>query len=111
MKIYFPNNPAGLASAKAIADPKTILVFPTQIVVLTGTDYQPDPTVDPDITAANGDAILQQLINASQAQLATWIATHVNLPVTNLTQAATAIQALQSVVSSLILVVKAALKK
>ena len=107
MKNYFPNNHAGLASAQAIADPKTILVFPTQIVVLTGTDYQPDPTVDPDITAANGDAILQQLINASQAQLAT----HVNLPVTNLTQAATAIQALQSVVSSLILAMKAALKK
>ena len=111
MKTTYANNPAGMASAHATPDPKTILVFPTQIIVLTGSDCQEDPAIDPDIAAANDDVILRQLVNASQAQLATWIAKHVNLPVANLTQAATAIQALQSVVSSIILAIKAATKK
>ena len=67
MKIIFPTTLLDWLSAQAIADPENNLVFPARDVVLTGTDHQPDPTVDPDITAANGDAILQQLINASQA--------------------------------------------
>lgn len=37
-KTIFPNTTAGLVSAKAVADPKHILMRPNDIVVLTGTD-------------------------------------------------------------------------
>ena len=40
--LEFPNNLSGLDDAKAVADPKNVIIFPDRIVVQTPPDYQPD---------------------------------------------------------------------
>ena len=97
-----PNSPENLAAAKALPEPKQIVINGKTLFVYTGKDVPPGPTAEEikdaeDAYAAKQYAKLKNLIKMTPDEVQTWTAANI----TNITQARDAITTLAIAVSVL----------
>lgn len=87
----YPYSQANIATAEATAQPRQVWIdIPVKIVVRTGSDMEPGPLVEADLTAVRAYNKLVALKNMTPAQVSAWV----DANVTNLATAQDAIKTL-----------------